>query len=88
MSPLQVPGEHAGRQAEVGVVGPVDDLAFQFELQHGHHRSEDLLPHDRHVVGAAIEDGRLDEVPVRQGDVGRDAAAAEQPRAVRPTVSM
>ena len=46
------------------------------ELQHRHHRAEDLLAHDRHVVVAGVKYGRRHEKAV--GEVtGRHALAAD-----------
>ena len=84
----EVPGEHAGGQAELGVVGAGDHLVLVVERQHGHHRPEDLLAHDRHVVGAAVEHRRRDEAAVGERAVGRRArrrisSLAPSPRPAR-----
>ncbi len=69
-------------ETELGGVGARDHLLLVFELQHRHHRAEDLLAHDVHVVVAAIEHRRRDEEAARQIPAGHARAAAEQPRAL------
>ncbi len=71
MRPGEVLGEQTGRQAVVGIVGAPHHLGLRVERQHGHHRAEDLLLDDLHLVGAAVEDGRLHEEPVLEPLHGR-----------------
>ncbi len=83
MGPGEVAGEDPGRQAVRGVVGPGHDLVLVVEGQHRHHRPEDLLGDDRHVVGAVGEDGGLDEVARGQGGVGGAPATGHHPGPLR-----
>ena len=57
----QIVGEYAGRQAEFGGIGALDDFVLLFELEHRHHRAEYFLAHDGHVVATLIEYGRRHE---------------------------
>ncbi|MCY1520900.1 hypothetical protein D9M68_556950 [compost metagenome] len=53
----QVAGDHAGGQAVLGVVGAADHFFFGVVDQDAHHRAEDFLADDGHVVGAVAEHG-------------------------------
>ena len=53
---------HAGGEAVLGVVGDRVGLLLGGEREDRHHRPEDLLLGDAHVVAHAGEDGRLVEV--------------------------
>ena len=58
----QIAGPHAGGQPVLDVVGDPVGLVLGGELEHPHHRTEDLLLSDRHLVAHPREDGRLVEV--------------------------
>ena len=51
-----------------------DDLDFGVERQDRHHRPEDLVAHESHVVGAVGEHGRRHVVAVGQRRIRRPLA--------------
>src|SRR4051795_1539496 len=57
----EIAGPDAGGQPVLDVVGDAVGLLLRGELQHSHHRAEDLLLSDPHLVAHAREDGRLVE---------------------------
>src|SRR5688500_5750083 len=57
----KVAGPDAGGQPVLDVVGDAVGLLLRGELEDAHHRAEDLLLGDPHLVAHAREDGRLVE---------------------------
>ena len=62
MGLVDVARPDGGGQAVERAVAALDHLVDVLELQDAHHRPEDLVPGDRHLVLHVGEDGRLDEV--------------------------
>ena len=74
----EVAGEDAGREAVGGGVGAGDRLVLAVEGEDRHHRAEDFLARDRHLVGHAGEDRRLHEESALEAlDAGAVAAGEE-----------
>src|SRR6202000_853075 len=65
VSRVGVPGPDAGAEAVQRVVGGLDGVVVVVELGDRHHRAEDLLLEDPHLV-LALEDRRLDVEAARQ----------------------
>src|SRR5579864_568085 len=57
LTAMTVARPHAGREAELGIVGQRDGLVFAFERANGKHGSESLFTHDGHGVSDVGEDG-------------------------------
>ena len=74
--------EYACRQAELRIVRARYRFFFIVEFQHGHHRPENLLASDAHLVLHVGKDRRLDEESALEALQRRHAAAAVK-RAVR-----
>ena len=75
---VAVAGPDAGAEAVEGVVGDAHGVVVVAEAGHGHHRAEDLLLEDPHLV-VAFEDGGLDVVAAGQvaGQFGPGAAGED-----------
>src|SRR5207249_3943907 len=58
---LHVAGENTGGEAIFGGVRARDHLVLAIEREDRHYRTEYLFAHDRHLVRAIREHGRLDE---------------------------
>lgn len=52
MGAVEILSDHTRRQTVISVVGATNNLVFTLVSQNGHHRSEDFLAHDGHVVAA------------------------------------
>ena len=79
MGARKVAGEDASGEAEFGVVGALDHLVLAVELEHAHHRPENLLTRDAHAVGDVGEHRRLDEEAAFEAlQRGHVAAAGER----------
>src|SRR5574343_1626566 len=57
---VEVVAPDAGLQAVARGIGQAQGLGLVGKADHAHHRAEDLLAGDLHVVADAVEDGRLD----------------------------
>src|SRR4051794_23490655 len=68
-----------GAEAEVRVVGSPHRLLLGVDDDDRHHRAEDLLLHDPHLVLDPGEDGWGDELAAEPGDVTRAARRALGP---------
>src|SRR5262245_6607104 len=61
-----VPGPDAAREAVRRIVREPQRILHVVERNDRDHRTEDLLARDRHVIAHVRENGRLDEVALRQ----------------------
>ena len=80
VGPVDVPGEHAAGQAEGGVVGPRQHFLLIAETEQRHHRPEDLLADEGHIVVQVVEHRGRHEVAVLEaghpGPLAADQHAA------------
>ncbi|SVK51774.1 Uncharacterised protein [Acinetobacter baumannii] len=77
----QIVGHHARGQAEGGVVGAAHHFLFVLVAKDAHHRPEDLLAHDFHIVTAVAEHRRRHISALAEFAMGDAFAAAQQARA-------
>src|SRR5206468_4506929 len=75
---LDVARPDTGAQSVERIVRLFEDLVEALEADHRKNRAEDLLARDLHLIRDAVENRRLDEVPVRALDLR--AASAEDDR--------
>jgi len=61
---LDALGDHTGRKTISGGIGASNHVGHVLELDDGHHRTEDLLLGDLHVVGNVGEHGWFNEEPL------------------------
>ena len=80
MRTCQVLGDDSCGEAVVGVIGTADHFRFVVKDQDAHHRAEDFLTHDAHLIPAVTEHGRRDIGTLGVFAFGHPRAAAEHPR--------
>ena len=78
---VQVGRDDTRRQTVVGVVGAADRFFLGRVGEDGHHRAEDLLAHDGHLVGTVSEHGRGHPRAVIKTFALQHVAAAQHARA-------
>ena len=78
MRASQIVGHHARSQTEGGVIGAAHHFLFALIAENAHHRPEDLLAHDFHVVAAVAEYRRRHISALAEFAVGNAFAAAQQ----------
>ncbi len=78
MGAADVLADHAGGQAEGGVVGAAHHFVLVVVGEDAHHRPEDLFLDDGHVIAAVGEHGRQHVGAIGQRAFGGAAAAGQQ----------
>ena len=59
----QISGKNPCRKTKFGVIGACQNLVFGVKIKHRHHRAENLLAGDGHVIGDIGKDGGLQKIP-------------------------
>src|SRR5471032_2889304 len=77
VSAVQVFGDQASSQAEVGVVGAADHFFFGLVSEDAHHWAEDFFTDDGNLVGAVGEHGRGHVGAFGEVAIGQTVAAAQ-----------